>query len=277
MELAVEHDTTYTYDTPPRYSIQYLRLRPQHTVHQNVWKWRVSAPDTLAAFRDGFGNEVEVLTLTKPPQSFTVSVRGRVATAAGAGVLPEESDSLPPALFLRSTALTAPDEAILALAEHPKARGGIASVAEHLADKVGAVVQYKNGVTGSATTAAQALALGAGVCQDHTHVLLACCRARGIPARYVSGYYWGDPSGKDYEANHAWAEVFVPGTGWVGFDAANRRRVDDKYVRLAHGLDYLDAAPVRGMRRGGGMETLSVRVRVAVATAGGQSQSQSQQ
>jgi transglutaminase-like putative cysteine protease len=277
MELAVEHDTTYAYETSPRYSIQYLRLRPQQSAHQNVWKWRVTAPDSLTAFRDGFGNEVEVLALTKPPPSFTISVRGRVTTAANAGVQPEDADTLPPALFLRSTALTAADDALRDLAEQPSGRSGPAALAEGLADTVGGAIEYRGGVTGSATSAAQALAIGAGVCQDHTHVLLACCRARGIPARYVSGYYWGDPSGKEYEANHAWAEVFIAGTGWVGFDPANRRRVDDNYVRLAHGLDYLDAAPVRGMRRGGGMETLSVRVRVAVAAAGGQSPSQSQQ
>ena len=146
-----------------------------------------------------------------------------------------------------------------------------------LMDRVTDAVRYRSGVTGVTDRARDVLARGEGVCQDQAHVAIAACRAAGIPARYVSGYYWGDPSGKEYEANHAWAEVFVGGTGWIGFDPANRRRVDDNYVRLAHGLDYLDAAPARGMRRGGGMETLSVRVRVADAAAGGQSQAQSQQ
>ena len=116
------------------------------------------------------------------------------------------------------------------------------------------------GSTSASHTAAESFALGAGVCQDHTHVFIACCRALGVPARYVSGYV--DPAGGQQATSHAWAEVRIPGLGWVGFDAANGVSPTAAYVRVATGLDYADAAPVRGVRRGGAAETLAVAVEV---------------
>lgn len=136
---------------------------------------------------------------------------------------------------------------------------------ERLVESVGAKVAYRHGATTSQTAAPEVLSLGAGVCQDFSHLLIACCRSLHIPARYVSGYYWADAAGAEYEANHAWVEAHVGDQGWMAFDTTNQKRVDDAYVRLAAGLDYLDAAPVRGMCRGGGTEGLSVRVRVAAA------------
>ena len=264
MELAVEHDTTYTYATPLRYSIQYLRLRPHQSAQQSVRQWTVKGPEPLSQFRDGFGNDVEVLSLTKPHQSFTVSVRGRVTTTATGGPS-DEDETLPPAVFLRATHLTAPNAALVDLARGgAKGAAGI-DVVERLVERVCGAVAYRGGVTGSATTAAEALSTGAGVCQDLSQVLICCSRELGMPARYISGYYWADPNGIDYEANHAWAEVYVPERGWIAFDPANKQRVNDTYVRLACGLDYLDAAPVRGTRRGGSVENLTVRVRVAQA------------
>jgi transglutaminase-like putative cysteine protease len=118
-------------------------------------------------------------------------------------------------------------------------------------------VDYVVGVTSSATTAAEALAQGRGVCQDHAQVFAAAARCLGHPARYVSGYLWTEAGTSD--ANHAWAEAHVDGLGWVGFDPANPT---EAYVRVAIGLDYLEAAPVRGVRRGVAEETLDVAVDV---------------
>ncbi len=265
MDLVVEHDTTYTYAAPLRHSIQYLRLRPHQSALQTVWQWSVTGPEALTQFRDGFGNDVDVLAVTRPHQTFTVAVRGRVSTIDGDGLLPVESEVLPVEVFLRSTNLTAitPEIDDLARASAGGAKG-IAAV-ESLIAAVAERVPYRGGLTNPATTAADALRVGGGVCQDHSHLLVACCRAVGIPARYISGYYWADAAGAEYEANHAWIEAYVGDQAWMGFDGANQQRVSDAYVRLAAGLDYRDAAPVRGMRRGGGLESLSVRVRVAAA------------
>jgi transglutaminase-like putative cysteine protease len=110
------------------------------------------------------------------------------------------------------------------------------------------------------------LADGKGVCQDHAHIFIAAARTLGVPARYITGYLLLD-SGGTADAHHAWAEAWVEGLGWVGFDVSNGICPTDKYVRLAVGLDAGYAAPVTGSRRGGQEETLSVTVDVQQASA----------
>jgi transglutaminase-like putative cysteine protease len=123
-------------------------------------------------------------------------------------------------------------------------------------------VQFDTDPTHAATTAAEAYALKRGVCQDFTHVFLAAARSAGVPARYVSGYFRRNDGVTDQDAGHAWAEAFVPTLGWVAFDPANGMCATDAHIRVAIGLDYLGAAPVRGTRYGGMEETLSVLIRV---------------
>lgn len=130
--------------------------------------------------------------------------------------------------------------------------------------------------TNSGTSAAEAFTLKRGVCQDYAHIFIACARTGGVPARFVSGHFLRSDGTVHQEAGHAWAEAYVDGLGWVGFDPANSICTTDAHVRVAIGLDYLGAAPVRGTRYGGGAETLSVEVKVEQAGRGGQSQSQSQ-
>ena len=113
-------------------------------------------------------------------------------------------------------------------------------------------VAYEVGVTNTHTTAADALKDGRGVCQDHAHVFISAARSLGIPARYVSGYLLAGTGDEPSDANHAWAEAWLDGLGWVGFDPANGVCPTDRYVRLASGLDAAFAAPIRGTRRGGG-------------------------
>ncbi len=121
-------------------------------------------------------------------------------------------------------------------------------------------MEYQSGITEVTSTAAHALELGRGVCQDHAHLFIACCRARGVPARYVSGYV--DPGHDEEAASHAWADVWVEGEGWVSVDVTHRVFARERHCRLAIGRDYLSAAPVRGVRTGGGDETLHVEVSV---------------
>jgi transglutaminase-like putative cysteine protease len=126
---------------------------------------------------------------------------------------------------------------------------------------IGEKVAYEPGTTTTVTTAEDALAKAAGVCQDHTHVFLAAARLMGFPARYVSGYLMIGSAGKQV-ATHAWAEAHVQGLGWVGFDVANGISPDDRYVRIATGRDYRDAMPVSGIRLGQADERLEVRITV---------------
>jgi transglutaminase-like putative cysteine protease len=100
-----------------------------------------------------------------------------------------------------------------------------------------------------------------GVCQDHSHIFVAAARAMGYPARYVSGYLMMNDR-VHQDASHAWAEAHVEGVGWVGFDVSNGISPDARYVRVATGLDYREAAPVSGLRFGRGGEALSIDIQV---------------
>jgi transglutaminase-like putative cysteine protease len=139
--------------------------------------------------------------------------------------------------------------------------------AHRLQDLVTARIAYRAGSTDGATTAAVALASGVGVCQDHAHVLIAAARGLGWPARYVAGYYLPEEDGVADAATHAWAEFWLDGIGWVGFDASNDLCPTDAYVRLCAGLDAFDAAPIRGHVQGASEEALDVSVRIGPGAA----------
>jgi transglutaminase-like putative cysteine protease len=127
-------------------------------------------------------------------------------------------------------------------------------------------VRYMPGTTSVEDSAVQAFARGQGVCQDQAHVFIACCRSAGIPARYVSGYLCS-VDGSD-SASHAWVDAWLEDAqGWLAIDVMHLKPKGERHCRLAVGRDYLDAAPVRGVRRGGGDEVMDVSV---VATTGAQ-------
>jgi len=123
-------------------------------------------------------------------------------------------------------------------------------------------VRYKSGASDVQDSAAVAFESGEGVCQDHAHVYIASARAMGMPARYVSGYiYTGDANDA---ASHAWVDVWLGSElGWQSMDVTHTRPAVRTYCRLAVGRDYLDAAPVRGVRQGGGGEKMEANVLVA--------------
>jgi transglutaminase-like putative cysteine protease len=126
--------------------------------------------------------------------------------------------------------------------------------------------------THTGTSAAESYAMKRGVCQDYAHIFISCARKAGIPARFVAGHFLRADGVIHQQAGHAWAEACIPDLGWIGFDPANGICTTDAHVRVAIGLDYLGAAPVRGTRYGGGLETMNVAV--TVDQAGRQSQSQ---
>ena len=123
--------------------------------------------------------------------------------------------------------------------------------------------KYEPGATTVHTSATEALGLKRGVCQDFAHVMIALCRARGLHARYVSGYlYSSRVAARDDAASHAWVDVFVPGRGWIALDPTHDCEQSEQYVRLGLGRDYADVPPTRGTYKGAGKEALDVKVNV---------------
>jgi transglutaminase-like putative cysteine protease len=206
----------------------------------------------------------------------TVTCEGIVETEDNAGVIGRHSGHLPLWSFLRQTPLTRPGAKLRAMLREAGGAGDSAPL-EFLHALSGLIrerVVYETGRTHAATTAEEAVGQGAGVCQDHAHTFIGAARASGIPARYVSGYLMMDDR-IEQEATHAWAEAHVEGLGWVGFDVSNGISPDPRYVRVATGSDYRDAAPVTGISVGTADQVLTVGVAVE-ARAQGQSQSQTQ-
>lgn len=269
MILTVSHATTYRYSAPMRGAVQSLRLFPSRFDGQTTLDWQVLVEGGLrgGSFRDGGGDRIEGWSVHGPLSEVTVRVSGRVETQDLHGVLRGHREAAPPAAYLRTTPPTEPDAALAALAEAAAAGAQDALERAHrLADAVAGAIAYRPGVTHEHTSAAEALALGEGVCQDHAHALIACAHVLGQPARYVSGYLFADAQGEPHEAAHAWAEIWVEGLGWVGFDAANRCCPDARYIRLGSGSHARDAAPIRGLALGQGSEE-SLEVAVAVGAA----------
>jgi transglutaminase-like putative cysteine protease len=262
MRISVGHASRYTYSEPTKYSILSLRLTPPSFQGQRVIEWRVSAPgiEAVKPFRDGFGNLVHLANCAVEHAESVIVAKGVVETEDRAGVVRGLSDPAPIRVYHRQTAKTAVNDDIRALSRAAGAGSDIRGM-HNLMHAVRDAIDYEIGATNAHTTAAEALQDGKGVCQDHAHVFIAAARALGIPARYVSGYFLtGDDEPAD--ANHAWADVWLEGLGWVGFDPANRICPTDRYVRLATGLDATYAAPIRGSRRGVAHEELDVIVEV---------------
>jgi transglutaminase-like putative cysteine protease len=265
MQLHIRHETEYLYTEPVKRSVQNLRLTPRQESSQRTLNWHITAPGKQHSQLDAHGNVVHLLTLDRPHRTIRIVVNGIVETDDFRGPSLPDPGSLSPLAYLAATSLTRPDEAIDAFS-HKQAltRGDRQSALLGLAASICEHIEYTTGATDVSESAAQAFARRKGVCQDQAHVFIACCRANGIPARYVSGYLH---VGKGQEvASHAWADAWLgPTEGWLGIDVTHRSLVGGNHCRLAVGRDYLEACPVRGVRRGGGSEAMKVMVSITAS------------
>ena len=265
MLLVVRHLTHMRYPQGAMGLALRLKLFPSGFDGQRVIDWHVELDGREVAntIVGGYGERFAQWIVQGHRDELEIVAHGRVETEDKAGIVKGLRRAPPPAVFLRETMLTTPDEAIRALgdglASGPDALGGLHALSRAVRD----ALPYRGGVTGSGTPAADALAGGGGVCQDHAHVFIAAARAHGVPARYVTGYLLASDEEDQQFETHAWAEAFVGDLGWVGFDVANGVSPTDRYVRLCTGLDADDAAPVRGIVTGGGPGTVSADVRIA--------------
>ena len=268
MRIRVRHETQYHYDVPAGGVIQTLRLTPRNHDSQYVVDWRIDVSENcrLDEHEDAFGNIAHAFTADGPFTSLRVLVEGEVDTQDVNGVVHGAIERFPPSLYLRETPLSRADVAISVYAKEVRAGAGASadtlSVLHGLLGHVHEDIAYDVDPTNAGTTAIEAFALKRGVCQDLAHIFIAAARSLFIPARYVGGYLHRADGVASQEAGHAWAEAYVPDLGWVAFDPAHDLCPTDAYVRVAVGLDYLGAAPVRGVRHGGDGETLAVMIQV---------------
>ena len=260
MYLTIRHDTAYRYEATVHYSIQQLRFMPSSGASQTVRRWSIDAPGKLDSTFDAYGNVLQTLVLNKPHSEIRLHVSGEIDTIALVdGQLRDAVGPIPLEHYTCATRLTEADGAVRELAQSVASLDsprGLIKLAEEIAQRV----KYRPGTTEVTSTASEALALGNGVCQDHAHLMLACCRLRGVPARYVSGYI--EPGKGPHGASHAWVDVWL-GTGWISVDVTHAAFASEIYCRLAAARDYEAAAQIRGRRIGGLEEKLNVSVTVS--------------
>jgi transglutaminase-like putative cysteine protease len=274
MRLRVLHKTAYTYDEPAHAIIQILRLTPRNHDGQRVRQWRIDLDQDaqLKLGEDAFGNIFHVLSLPRALEDLVVTVQGEVETHDTDGVVRGTLEPFPTNLFLRETPLTQPSVELRQYAGDLFAGKKPLDGLHALLAALHRDMTFDTEPTDVSTTAAQAFAARQGVCQDWSHIFIAAARSQGIPARYIGGYMFRDDVRTHQEAGHAWVEAHVEGLGWVGFDPANKISPTEAHIRVAVGLDYLGASPIRGSRYGGSQEHLSVSVAVEQADSQRQQQ-----
>lgn len=264
MQLKISHTSTYRFQAPVHYALQQIRLTPKSRPGQEVLRWslEIEGGRIEAEFGDHHANRVAMISLSSDATEVTVRSHGEVVTEDHNGVVGKQQGCLPLWLFGRSTELTRATDNVRQLAEGLRdGHDSDIALLHALSARILDAVPYRLGETDAATSADESLQRGYGVCQDHAHIFIAAARALDIPARYVSGYLMMNDRARQ-DATHAWPEAHVDGIGWVGFDVSNAISPDARYVRVATGLDYREAAPISGLRFGSGSETLSVDVSV---------------
>lgn len=270
MRLSVHHATRFEFDQPSGHSIHDVRLTPKPANGQRIVSWRIEGPGKRSEWLDGHGNQVTTFSVARQHERVEIVVEG-VYEFMGADqwLRYAETPTLPAPFWLRNQGLARHDASFEPVIDglHGRAAETPTRVEalHELMKRVSARIPYKAGVSTVDTTAAEALARGAGVAQDQAHVFIACCRRLGVPARYVSGYLRNDDAALHVgRTSHSWAEAWVPGLQWVGFDVANDMSPRGDSLRVAVGLDYRDAAPVSGRRVGFGEARMTVEASVSL-------------
>lgn len=263
MILRIRHQTRYTYDQPVPYALQQLRLTPKSGNGQKVLQWDISVTGGAKElrFEDQHRNMVDLISHDAGTTSLEILCEGLVELTDTNGIVGQHGGYMPMWMFERTTPATKAGPLTRKLANSNEGDVGSLGWLHNLSTALRGVISYETGKSHVDWTAEDALEAGHGVCQDHAHSFIACCRYMDIPARYVSGYLMMNDR-IDQDATHAWAEAYVEGLGWVGFDVSNGISPDTRYVRVATGLDYAEAAPVSGTRFGSAGEALAVQVQV---------------
>jgi len=261
MRLKIEHVTTFTYDQPISEAYTEMCLRPQDGVGQHCLSFTLNTEphDERLNYTDRFGNDVSHFDVIQPHDKLMVAAKSEVLTPDFFYQQILELSPLDEYDYLMGTNYAPLSADIIGFAEAQAVKDDPKNTAYALMRHIYATLQYEKGITDVTTTAAEALVLQRGVCQDFSHLMLSSCRGLKIPARYVSGYLYNN--GRE-AASHAWVDVHIPGEGWISLDPTHNCEQSAEYVRVAIGRDYADVPPTRGIFVGKAKETMDVKVSV---------------
>lgn len=282
MHLRVLHRTSFTYAGKAHDSFNEVRLRPINDATQQCREFQLNlTPGAVPReYDDFYGNTVQYFEVIESHKKLIIEAVSIIDTTpmAERPAIPRvpmedlersaEREML--AEFYNSSHYVPLDVELWREAQDALAEGSsdVWNNVRRLGSHVYRRFAYKPKTTGVNTTASDVLKLRMGVCQDFAHVHLGLCRCLGIPARYVSGYFFNNTRRpREIEASHAWIEAYVPGPGWTSWDPTHDRTADERYVKVAVGRDYADIRPVNGTYRGAPTRSLKVDVTVREAPA----------
>jgi transglutaminase-like putative cysteine protease len=270
VRIEIVHSTHFRYTGPIAESVMEVRLRPMDGVGQRCLDFSLDLSSGIKprSYTDGYGNHVHYFNLVKPHTRLSITSRSAVET----GLVGDKQGEELVQDFLRFRSPVKDVPGVRRLAEdhaiaNPASPEAIEQALDGLTMAISRDFEYNRAVTNVYSAVDEVLELRAGVCQDFAHLFIAVARAMGVPARYVSGYiHFPDEKGAA-TASHAWGEAWVPGKGWIGYDATRPVRTSQHHVRVAVGRDYSDAAPTRGIYVGSASGAMNVRVRTRELTA----------
>lgn len=286
MKFEICHLTRYLYDGQVGHSVNEIRLTPRTNYRQSCYHHTISIEPiaSLFAYEDYFGNKVHAFSVNESHTELAIQTVSTVVTHNNeykqGNILPRkaEGELLGSASFrnrfaefLLPTGFTEQSPEVAHFADDsPYAQLPVYETVTDIAARIHRDFVYEPNTTHVHTTVQEFFRLNRGVCQDFAHLMIAVCRYKGIPARYVSGYQFvGDLQGGNADfrqASHAWVEAYIPGTGWIGFDPTNNMQINWRYVKLGHGRDYNDIVPVKGVYIGEPGQTLDVTVDVRLVS-----------
>lgn len=276
-KFKIRHLTRYIYDDFVRDSANQIMLYPIRDANQEVnsHKITITGNPEIAFYRDYYDNEVGTFTHSQPHKELLIDSALEVITrpfelSTDQGNPEEQWNALSGLQndfqfidFLRQEYFASMPEMTEAIKPLSDKGSGPLQLARDLTSFIYDNFKYQKGITTIETTPDEIWKIKSGVCQDFAHILLVMLRSRNIPARYVSGYICPNKPGMRGEgATHAWAEAYIPGMGWIGFDPTNNCIVNEMHVRLAVGKNFTDCSPVKGTYRGTADHTLEVAVTV---------------
>lgn len=286
MKLKITHQTQYTYPEPVTDSVNEIRLTPQTDSRQFCYEHTLLLKPNaeLFSYEDFFNNKVHTFSISEPHQELVIKANSIVVTeekdqfrgrplplSTEKMIIQSETFQNRFAEYLMESHYTKLSQEIRNFANRMAdldASEGIYRLLKDVSEEIYSNFTYDPKATDVHTTVEETLHLKRGVCQDFAHLMIAVCRFKGIPARYVSGYQFiGDLQGgnADYDqASHAWVEAYVPDIGWVGYDPTNNGMINWRYVKIGHGRDYRDIVPLKGVYSGTSSQSLKVEVDVKI-------------
>ncbi len=250
MKIKITHSTKYSYSSIVPKLIQCVKLYPSECINQEVLEWEIktNSGKIIESHTDALGHRIINIFNNNFNGQLKITSTGTVKTKNLSGLVKGLKEKVHPLCFLRQTDLTMPCKKIKDISKKAKNKNNdLIEFAHKLNLIVSNSIEYVGGSTTTSTCSREALNQGKGVCQDFAHILISVARMNNLPARYINGFIFDDANSGE-NSTHAWVEVFLKDLGWVGFDPSHKKCIDDKYIRISTGFDFLDASTIKGVK-----------------------------